>query len=310
VKLYYCDHHEIPLPIGHKFPVGKYAMLRERLSCGGFEFEPAPFADPAIIDLVHAPAYVRAFLDGSVDARTMRRIGFPWSPELIRRTLASVGGTLSASRDALEFGVGGNLAGGTHHAFPTEGAGFCVFNDIAIAIRSLLSTGQVRRAAVLDLDVHQGDGTALIFADDPRVLTISLHAASNFPLHKQRSSIDVEFPDGACNEEYLAALAATLPRLFAFAPDILFYQAGVDALASDKLGRLALTPEGLQKRDLAVFEAAQVHGIPVVITLGGGYSEPIEFTVEGHANTFLAAAAIFENRTHATDCLFDPVSSP
>lgn len=269
-------------------------MIRDLLSGrGGFEFEPAPPACPETIELVHDPAYVRGFLDGTVDARVMRRIGFPWSPELTRRTLASVGGTLCATRDALALGAGGNLAGGTHHAFESEGAGFCVFNDIAVAIRSLLAGGQIERAAVVDLDVHQGDGTAAIFAAEPRVLTLSVHGAGNFPFRKQRSGIDVELPDGAGDGEYQAALASALERVFGFAPQIVFYQSGVDGLASDKLGRLALTPAGLQRRDTMVFEGAARRGIPVAITLGGGYSEPIALTAEAHANTFLCAARVF-----------------
>ncbi len=294
MKLYYCDDHPIPLPPGHKFPAGKYRLVRDLLAADGqFEFEAASPAYPASIELVHDPAYVRSFLDGSVDPRTMRRIGFPWSPELVARTLASVGGTLCATRDALELGVGGNLAGGTHHAFPSEGAGFCVFNDIAIAIRGLLGTGRIQRAAVVDLDVHQGDGTALIFANEPRVLTVSLHGASNFPARKQRSGIDVDLPDGTGDLEYLAALDQTLPRVFDFMPEIIFYQSGVDALASDKLGRLALTLEGLGRRDERVFQGAKSRSIPVVITLGGGYSEPISRTAEAHTQTYRMAASLF-----------------
>ena len=303
LKLYYSDHHPIPLPPGHKFPAGKYRLLRELLSADGdFEFEAAPPACRESIELVHDPSYVRSFLDGSVDPRIMRRIGFPWSPPLVERTLRSVGGTLRATSDALELGLAGNLAGGTHHAFPSEGAGFCVFNDIAIAIRGLLESGRVQRAAVVDLDVHQGDGTALIFADEPRVLTLSLHAASNFPARKQRSRIDVDLPDNTGDEEYLAALDGALPRVFDFAPEIVFYQSGVDTLASDRLGRLALTREGLGRRDDRVFHGAKSRGIPVVITLGGGYSEPITLTAEAHAQTFRKAACVFLRPLHATDC--------
>src|SRR5437763_1980208 len=186
-RLFYCDHHTIPLPPGHKFPARKYAMLRAALEReSAYELTPAPAADPAAIELAHDPSYVRRILDGSIDPRAMRRIGFPWSEGLVRRTLASVGGTLAATEDALATGFGGNLAGGTHHAFREEGSGFCVFNDIAIAIRN---TG--KKAAVVDLDVHQGDGTAVIFENDPDVLTLSLHGAGNFPFRKQRSRIDV-----------------------------------------------------------------------------------------------------------------------
>jgi acetoin utilization deacetylase AcuC-like enzyme len=293
VKLYYCDDHVIPLPAGHKFPTQKYRLLRELLAADGtFEFEVAPFADPATIALAHDPEYVRRFLDGTVERQIMRRIGFPWSPELVRRTLASVGGTLRATDDALARGFGGNLAGGTHHAFRSEGAGFCVFNDIAIAIRSLLDRRRVGRAAVVDLDVHQGDGTALLFEDEPGVLTLSMHGVANFPFRKQRSKIDVALADGASDAEYLSALDQALPQVFDFHPEIVFYQSGVDALAADKLGRLALTHDGLRLRDEMVLGRCKSDGIPVVITLGGGYAEPISLTVEAHANTFRCAARL------------------
>jgi len=294
LKLYFCDEHVIPLPPGHKFPARKYRLLRDLLATeGNFDFEPAPLADPETIALAHDPRYVRSFLDGSVERQAMRRIGFPWSPELVRRTLASVGGTLSAADDALALGVGGNLAGGTHHAFRSEGAGFCVFNDIAIAIRKLFRHRRIERAAVVDLDVHQGDGTALLFEDEPAVLTLSVHGGANFPFRKQRSKIDVDLRDGAGDAEYLMALDQVLPRVFDFEPRIVFYQSGVDALASDKLGRLALTHEGLRRRDEMVLSRCESAAIPVVITLGGGYSEPISLTVEAHANTFRTAARLW-----------------
>jgi len=292
-RLFYCDHHTIPLPAGHKFPAEKYALLRAVLEADGhYCLEPAPFAEAATIALAHDPGYVRQFLDGHLDPRIMRRIGFPWSEQLARRALASVGGTLAAAGDALASGFGGNLAGGTHHAHRAEGSGFCVFNDLAIAILALRRDGRVRRAAVLDLDVHQGDGTASIFEDDASVLTVSLHAENNFPFRKQRSRVDVGLPDGTGDEEYLSRLCGVLPAVAGFAPDLLFYQSGVDALAGDRLGRLALTPSGLMARDRLVFEISKLHGIPVVVTLGGGYAGPIAHTVEAHANTFRTAADV------------------
>ncbi len=291
MKLYYCDHHAIPLPAGHKFPAEKYRLLRELLAADGrFQFEAAAPADPGSLAAAHDADYIRSFLDGTIEPRLMRRIGFPWSPELVGRTLASVGGTLRAARDALSFGVGGNLAGGTHHALRSEGAGFCVFNDIAVAIRGLLADRRIVRAAVVDLDVHQGDGTALLFAGEPAVMTVSLHGGNNFPFRKQRSSIDVEFPDGAGDAEYLAALERTLPRVFDFAPGIVFYQSGVDALQSDRLGRLALSLDELRRRDDMVFQGCKARCIPVVVTLGGGYSQPISRIVEAHASTYRSAA--------------------
>jgi acetoin utilization deacetylase AcuC-like enzyme len=295
-RLFYCDHYPIPLPEGHKFPAEKYRLLRETLACDNlFELEPAEFARAELIELAHDPAYVAGFLNGTLDPAIMRRIGFPWSHELTRRTLASLGGTLAASEEALRTGFGGNLAGGTHHAFRSEGAGFCVFNDIAVAFLALRRAHGVRRAAVVDLDVHQGDGTAAIFRDDPDVLTLSIHGRNNFPFRKQRSRIDVDLADGTGDGEYMAALESVLPRVFEFAPEIVFYQAGVDGLAGDRLGRLVLTLEGLEQRDHLVLETCRSHSVPVVITLGGGYAEPIERSVEAHANTFRVAAEVLLN---------------
>lgn len=297
-RLYYCDHHTVPLPPGHKFPMAKYALIRELLSADGhFELERAPFAEAALIDLAHDPSYVQQFLSGSLPASAMRRIGFPWSRGLVKRTRASVGGTLCATMDAIDTGWGGTLAGGTHHAFRSEGAGFCVFNDIAVALLCARRDDMIRRAAILDLDVHQGDGTAKIFENDPAVFTVSMHARSNFPFRKQHSKIDVELMDGTADDEYLRALDMVLPQVFAFEPDILFYQSGVDGLASDTLGMLALTHAGLKERDRRVMAAAQTHGVLLVVTLGGGYSDPIQLTAEAHANTFRTAWEIFECQT-------------
>jgi len=297
-RLFYCDHHELPLPAGHKFPSRKHRLLRDLLAKDGlFVFEQAPFANSGDIELAHDPGYVHRFLTGTLDAQAIRRIGFPWSEQLVRRTLASAGGTLAAARDALASGFGGNLAGGTHHASRGEGSGFCVFNDLAVTILALRRDGLAARAAVIDLDVHQGDGTALIFEHDHGVLTLSLHGRNNFPFRKQRSRIDVDLPDGTGDHEYLAALTAVLPRVFDFRPDVILYQSGVDALAGDGLGRLALTHEGLIQRDRTVLGACRKHGVPVVVTLGGGYSNPVERTAEAHANTFRTAASVFPLET-------------
>lgn len=275
----------------------KYAMARERLRAADiFDFVEAPFASTQAIELAHHPDYVRGFLAGTLDRGIVRRIGFPWSEGLVRRTLASVGGSLAAAADAIERGWGGNLAGGTHHAFPREGSGFCVFNDIAVVIRYLRAEGRIRRAAVIDLDVHQGDGTALIFQDDADVFTFSMHARNNFPFRKQQSRIDIGLPDGSRDEEYLRELESALPRAFEFAPGVVIYQSGVDGLACDSLGRLSLSIEGLCERDRQVFTACRQAGVPVLVTLGGGYSDPLDDTVLAHANTYLMAESILGGR--------------
>ena len=291
---YIIDRLLLPLPEGHKFPRQKYGIIRGTLSAStDFRFSPAPLADPQTIELVHEPAYVRRFLKGELPAAAMRRIGFPWSPQLVQRSLASVGGTLAAARKALGSGFGATLGGGTHHAMRREGAGFCVFNDIAVAIERLRFEGLVRRAAVIDLDVHQGDGTAEIFSGDPSVFTISIHCRSNFPFRKQSSSLDLHLPDGVADDEYLRHLDSVLPEILSFQPDILFYQSGVDALASDSLGHLCMTHDGLLARDLKVLNLARASRIPLVLTLGGGYSRPIELSVKAHVNTYRCAAQIF-----------------
>lgn len=308
-RLFYTDHYTLPLPGGHRFPIQKYRMVREELEHDGiFEFIPAPMAKPEVIALAHDPTYVERFVRGELSPQAMRRIGFPWSPELVKRTLGSVGGTLSATLDALgppspsgkneapTGSWGGTLAGGTHHAFRAEGSGYCVFNDIAIAISWLRSKGRAQRAAIVDLDVHQGDGSAQIFQDDGDVLTTSVHCRTNFPFRKQQSKIDIELEDRTADAEYLRVVDSLLPQIAAFEPEILFYQSGVDGLASDALGKLSLTHEGLIERDRRVCTFAQANNIPLVITLGGGYSKPIENTALAHANTFRTAHEIFSRR--------------
>jgi acetoin utilization deacetylase AcuC-like enzyme len=272
-------------------------MLRELLAVDGlFRFEAAPLAEKEIVELAHDREYVEAFLNGELSAQAIRRIGFPWSEGLVKRTLASVGGTLAATQEALKNGWGGNLAGGTHHAFRGEGSGFCVFNDIAVAIQWLRTTGLAKRVAVVDLDVHQGDGTAQIFQDEPDVLTLSVHCEVNFPFRKQQSKIDVALPEGIGDEEYLRTLAEVLPRVFEFRPDVVFYQSGVDVLASDTLGKLQLSPDGVRARDEKVTSSVKQAGLPLVITIGGGYSKPIELTAQAHATTYLTAASIFKTQ--------------
>lgn len=295
-RLFFTDQYPITLPEGHKFPLRKYALLRQLLaSDGNFQFERPPLATPEVLELAHDPDYVRNLIAGTLPVACMRRIGLPWSAALVDRALASVGGTLSAAHDALGCGWGGTLGGGTHHAFRCEGAGFCVFNDIAVSIQSLRSEGLIRRAAVIDLDVHQGDGTAEIFRHDQEVFTLSIHCHSNFPFRKQQSTLDIALPDRMQDDEYLRRLDEALPQVFAFRPEIVFYQSGVDGLATDLLGRLALTPSGLIARDRKVMQAARSAGVPLVVTLGGGYSRPVELSAEAHANTYRTAWQIFVN---------------
>lgn len=299
--LYYTDHCELPLPPGHKFPIQKYRLVRELLrSDGVYQFAPAPAANPAVIELAHDRDYVEGFLTGTLPASAIRRIGFPWSEELVRRTLASVGGTLSATQDAFSDAFGGTLAGGTHHAFRGEGSGFCVFNDTAVAIQWARREGRIQRAAVIDLDVHQGDGTASLFEDDPDVLTVSVHARNNFPFRKQRSKIDIELEDRTGDDLYLRTIEGVLPSVAAFKPDIVFYQSGVDALECDRLGRLSLTHEGLQERDRLVMTFCRNLDEPLVVTLGGGYGEPLEQTALAHANTYRMALEVFGHKSLAT----------
>jgi len=305
LRLYYCDHYEIPLPAGHRFPMRKYRLLRERLedAGGGFSFLPAPPAELDVVARAHDPAYVAAFVEERLDATAVRRIGFPWSPQLVQRTLASVGGTVAAAGQAwASRAIAGTLAGGTHHAFRAEGSGFCVFNDICIAIAHLRATADLGRAAVIDLDVHQGDGTAAMLAGDPLTFTFSAHGRNNFPFRKQRSTLDVEFADGVGDDEYLAAIRGPLDAVFAFQPELVFYQAGVDPLAEDTLGKLALSHEGLRRRDELVLGECARRGVPVVVTLGGGYASPIEATVEAHVNTFVTALRAFRRWRRLREC--------
>lgn len=299
--VYYCDHFEVVLPRGHRFPMHKYALLRERLvaelvipAADLHAAEPAPIE--AVL-AVHDANYVHRFLDGTLERSAIQRIGLPWSREFVARSLASVGGTLKAAHSALEFGLSGHLAGGTHHAHRAHGSGFCVFNDIAIAAVDLLARGLVKRVLVVDLDVHQGDGTASIFEHDERVFTFSIHGERNFPSRKPRGDLDVALPDRTGDDEYLAAVRANLLLAIERSKaDFVFYQAGVDPLAGDRLGRLALTHKGLFERDKLVFGAARHLRLPLVLTLGGGYCEPIDATLEAHVNTYRAAREVLSGR--------------
>lgn len=294
----YSDHYVIELPPNHPFPIQKYRLIREQLLAEG-TLGPEDLLEPTLVApndvrLVHTDDYWDRLITGTLSTTTIRRLGLPWSEALVRRSRASVQGTLTAARIAIRNGIAVNLAGGTHHAFPDHGEGYCVLNDIAIAIRCLQRDAWMQRMAVIDCDVHQGNGTAAIFAREPDVYTFSLHGANNFPLVKVPGSLDIGLPDGTQDEEYLATLETVFPRILAeFRPGLVFYQAGVDPHERDRLGRLRLTHEGLRRRDEFVLQACRDTGTPVAVTLGGGYGKDIQDTVEAHCNTVRAARAVF-----------------
>lgn len=289
--------YTFPLPQGHRFPVAKYALLREAVVAQGVVAAERVLnperASVDALELVHTPAYVQRFTDGALEASELRPLGFPWSVELVERSYRAVGGTIAAARHALSQGVAMNLAGGTHHAFADHGEGFCVFNDVAVAIRVLQRDGLVRRAAVIDLDVHQGNGTHAIFAGDADVFTFSMHGGRNYPFHKVAGTLDIELADGTGDDAYLAELRGALPKVLAeSAPDIVLYIAGADPHKGDQLGRLALTFDGLAQRDAYVMESCREVGIPVTVVIGGGYGRRIEDTVAVHVRTARVVAAL------------------
>lgn len=297
MKVFYSDHYTVPLPEGHRFPMEKYRLLREKLIADSV-LSPAELSEPElpsreIITLAHSAKYYDSFEAGTVEPMTIRRIGLPWSKELFYRSLASVGGAIGSARAALEDGIGGNLAGGTHHAFRDYGEGFCVFNDYAVVTLHLIKCGMIHRAAVVDLDVHQGNGNSAILGANPDVFIFSMHGEKNYPFTKVASTLDVELADGTSDDEYLSALEQNLPAVFEFKPDIVLYQAGVDPLKEDSLGRLSLTHKGLMERDRIVMSECKSRAIPVSLGLGGGYSKPITHTVEAYANTYRIAKEIF-----------------
>ncbi len=287
--------YSFPLPDGHRFPIAKYELLRQRVVAEGI-VEPEHLHRPeraarSDLLLVHTADYVDRFTAGRLTRDEERRLGFPWSPALVERSYRATGGTGEAARWALSYGVAMNLAGGTHHAFPSHGEGFCVFNDTAVAIRALQRDRLISRALVVDLDVHQGNGTHAIFAGDDSVFTFSMHGGKNYPFHKVPGSLDIELEDRTTDDDYLARLAAALPGVIAHAqPDLVVYLAGADPHANDRLGRLSMTFDGLARRDSMVVEQCREVGLPVVITIAGGYGDPIEETVTIHCNTARVAA--------------------
>jgi acetoin utilization deacetylase AcuC-like enzyme len=291
LSAYYCDRFVLPLPAGHRFPMEKYARLREQAQKrqGVRLCEPEPASRQHLL-LAHDAEYIDRVFEGRLQEAETREIGFPWSIEMVERSVRSVGATIAAARDASLDGVAVNLAGGTHHAFRNRGSGFCVFNDVAVAARVLQQERIAFNVLIVDLDVHQGNGTASIFASDASVFTLSLHAEKNFPARKETSDLDVGLVDGVTDEPYLEALADGLERsVRAFSPDFIFYVAGADAHEGDRLGRLKLTLAGMARRDAMVFDFARSMQVPIAVTMAGGYGKVMEDTVAVHAGTVDAA---------------------
>lgn len=296
MKAFYSDHFAFHLPAGHRFPDAKYTLLRQRVAtdlASSVQLCEAPAASDEELLRVHTPTYLTRVIHGQLNPAEVRRLGLPWSPELVERSRRSTGATIAACRAALEEGIAVNLAGGTHHAFADRGEGFCVFNDSAVAARALQAEGRAHRVLIVDCDVHQGNGTAAIFAGDPTVFTFSIHGANNYPFEKEVSDLDVELPDGADDDAYLDALAAGLERALAQArADFVLYLAGADPFVGDRLGRLALSKEGLAARDRLVLERCQAAGLPTAVTMAGGYACAIEDTVAIHLQTVRLAATL------------------
>lgn len=308
MKAFYADQFVLPLPPGHRFPMPKYKLLRDAVAGAlpAVQLQPALPASDGELALVHTPTYIDAVAQGLLTPAQQREIGFPWSTSMVERARRSVGATIAAARTALAEGVAANLAGGTHHAYADRGSGYCVFNDVGVAARLMQAEWHRRprsrsladrmlRVAVIDLDVHQGNGTAAIFRDDPSVFTLSLHGARNFPFRKEASDLDVELPDGCSDEPYLQALDEALDILWQRhamqPPGLVFYLAGADPWEGDRLGRLKLSAAGLAERDRRVFEALRSRGIPVVMTMAGGYGHDIHETVAIQLQSFRVALA-------------------
>ncbi len=300
MKVFYSDHFVLPLPEGHRFPMVKYSMLRERVEaagiCGPGELRvPRAVSDEEILR-AHERDYLRRVVDGTLTAKEMRRIGFPWSERMVERSRRASGGTLGACLAALEDGFAANLAGGTHHAFADRGEGYCVFNDSAIAARAVRAEGLVERVVVVDTDVHQGNGTARILREDPSVFTFSIHGENNFPFRKEESDLDVALPDGADDGAFLEALEDGLETaLEESRAELAIYLAGADPYEDDRLGRLSVSKEGLAERDRLVLESCRERGIPVAVTMAGGYARSVEDTVNIHFRSIERAATLLDS---------------
>lgn len=300
LPLIYHPNYVAPLPLGHRFPMEKFKKLYELLlsdrvaDLDQFHVPDRPAQD--WIELVHTADYVNAYCSGTLDAKAQRRIGLPWSSELVNRTCTAVGGTILTAQLALKCGLACNTAGGTHHAFPSYGSGFCIFNDLAIASRVLQKLGLVEKILIVDLDVHQGDGTAFIFQSDPSVFTFSMHCEINFPGTKQQSDLDVPLKEGMEDDEYLQVLDQYLPDLLSeVKPDLVFYDAGVDPHFGDRLGKLALTDSGLYRREMQVLTTCIAQGYPVACVIGGGYAEDMDALVYRHSIVHRAASDVYRH---------------
>lgn len=294
LKISWSELYCHPLPKGHRFPMEKYTLIPEQLRYEG-TVNDANFYDPGLMEeeivlLTHDKTYWQKLKTQALSPKEIRKTGFPLSKRLVSRGLSIANGTLHNALNAMENGIAINTAGGTHHAFADRGEGFCLLNDIAIAANWLLHTQRIQQALIIDLDVHQGNGTASIFSDEPRVFTFSMHCEANYPLQKEVSDLDIGLPPGTGDDIYLQTLRQTVPSLIEkVQPDIIFYLAGVDILSTDKLGKLTCTREGCKKRDEYIFSQCQKYNIPVSVSLGGGYSPHIRDIVEAHCNTFRLA---------------------
>jgi len=294
MKAFYCDHFGLPLPSDHRFPEAKYRLLRAAIAADpalvGVELLVGEAASAEAILRVHTRPYFERLLRGTLEPDEIRRIGFPWSPQLVERARRSVGGTLAAAAAAGDEGIAVNLAGGTHHAFPDHGEGFCLLNDAAIAARDLQASGRAERVLIVDCDVHHGNGTAAIFAGDQSVFTFSIHGRKNYPAHKPPSDLDLALEDGTGDDDYLAALDHGLERaLGRFPADFAIYLAGADPYVGDRLGRLAVTKDGLRRRDRMVIGRCRRMGLPMVVVMAGGYAKQVEDIVAVHLQTVHAA---------------------
>jgi acetoin utilization deacetylase AcuC-like enzyme len=298
LPLVYHPGYSVPIPSTHRFPMAKFKKLYELLLRDGVanadQFHCPDRPSAAILELVHTSDYVAAYCDGSLDAKAQRRIGLPWTPALVDRTCTAVGGTILTAQLALQHGLACNTAGGTHHAFPGYGSGFCIFNDLAIAARQIQQLGLAQQILIIDLDVHQGDGTAYIFQDDPTVFTFSMHCGVNFPGTKQQSDLDVDLSEGMGDDAYLQTLDQYLPDLLRqVQPDLVLYDAGVDPHLADRLGKLALTDTGLYRREMQVLNACRSAGYPVACVIGGGYADDLDMLVDRHSLLHRAASEVY-----------------